>query len=472
MSFWYRNGVCSNNRRSDTWRAVRSRGWVQASAVVSMTAGSIALAQETLPAGVVARFDLSQRLEFSDNPDLEAEGTSDFFGRTVLGFALDSETSTEQFSFNLGTDIEEGRQDQSDLDLNNTLARLDYLRETANANLGFNLRYRERDVNSADGFDLDGNVIDQDEGTRRIYGGGFFGAFGLNDPIGGRYRLDYSEVEYLDTDDPGLRDQSDLDLSGQLNFRLDPRIIARVTARFSDFDVSDDGVSRETRGLGAGVRLDVNRRLVADFGLSYDQIERSGAQTGTDEGISFTGELTQDMPNGTAGLAFSSDVSSNDDGRRSFLNVSRNLELSPLSSLSMTLGVTYSDTAGLDPLIDLSYRQVRSSSRFVLGLSQSVNSDSDNEEDINTTLRAQYDHDINSVSSIGVNLSVFDRNELGLNPNDGQRYDIGLTYRHDLTKDWRLVSGYTHRFSDSDAQDSRNSNTVFLGLERSFSWNP
>jgi hypothetical protein len=69
-------------------------------------------------------------------------------------------------------------------------------------------------------------------------------------------------------------------------------------------------------------------------------------------------------------------------------------------------------------------------------------------------------------------VAFFNRNELGNNPNDGQRYDINLTYRYALTRDWGLLGGYSHRVSTSDNDNDRRSNTIFIGLERSFGWTP
>ena len=474
MSFWYQNGVCSNNRHSHRQDNRKTCQVVGAFLIISIC-GVVAQAQDATPPGFIARFDITQQLEYSDNPDLDEDGDSDLYGRTIFGLALESVTNVQRFSFNLGTELEEWRDDQSTFDFTNSSASLGYDRDTQNANIGLNLRYRESDENSEffdDEFDLDGNVINQDSGTRKSYGVGLDGAFGLQDPIGASYRLDYTSLEYNDTDDPDLTDQSNLDIEGALNFRLDPRIVARLTAKYIDFDTDGNGVDRETTGLGAGVVLDINPRLVADIGLSYDNIDRSGDETGTDDGITATVDLTQQMTNGTVGLSFASDVTSNDDGRRTFLRLDRVMDLTRSSSVNLSLGATYSDGAGVDPIVNLEYIQQRPSSSFNIGLSQRVNTDSDNEEEINTTLRAGYAHSINNTSSLGLDVALFDRNELGDNPDDGQRYDIGITYRHELTRDWSLIGSYTYRFETSDEGSDRDSNTVFVGIQRSFEWNP
>lgn len=476
MSFWCRSGVCSNNQFSGReLKNTGSRVYRRLGAFASLCAvGVMANAQDALPPGLIANLDVTQRLEYSDNPDLEQDGESDFFGRTILDFGLLSETSLDSFGLNIGTEIEEGRNDQSSLNLTNTFFRLNYERATRNNRIGGNLQYRESDTNSEffdDDFNQDGSVINQDNGTRQSYGFRLTGATGIEAPIGTNFSLDYNETTFSGTNDPDLTDRSDLDFSGQINFRIDPRVIARLTAGYSDFDAQGNGVSRERTALGAGVLLDITQTLQGDFALSYDNIERSGDEVGSEDGITFNGRLTQEVTNGTWGIGFESDVSSNDDGRRNFLRVERDMALAR-GSLSYSVGGTNSESSDFDPLADVSYTQRWQASQLTLGLSQFFNSDPDNNEEINTTLRAGYQYQVNSLSSLGANISFFDNNELGLDGDDGQRFDLRLTYEHSLTQDWGVVAGYSYVQDKSDTQGDRNSNTVFIGLQRNFSWVP
>ena len=471
MSFWYRNGVCSNNRHSHRPSNIRVRHAAGALSILCGV-GVVAHAQDAQLSGLTARLDISQRLEYSDNPDLEAEADSDFFGRTVLDFGLESVTALETFTFNIGTDIEEMRDDQSTLDLTNPIMRLRYDRATDAANIGFSLRYQESDVSSSffgDDFPIDGNVIEQDTGTRQSYGYALNGAFGLNAPLGAAYDFRRDEIRYLDSDDPGLVDQTRDNFSGEVNFRIDPRITARLTGKYINQDYHGDGVDRRTTGYGLGALLDVTPRLVADLSISQDEIELTGDDNRTEEGLTFGAELTRQVPNGTIGLSAASEVTSN--GRREFLSLTRDMELLR-GSLAFTAGLTNSETAGTDPLFDVSYLHRLSTSSFTLGLSQTVTSDSDNQEDINTTFRANYDYQINSLSSLTAGATLFDRNALGEDASDGRRLDLSLSYRYALTRDWGLVNGFTHQISSSDTEDTRTSNTVFIGLERSFLWRP
>lgn len=475
MSFWCRSGACSNKRPSSGRPKTGTKLRLQAGVPAALcAAGLAAYAQDAAPPGIAARFDVTQRLEFSDNPDFDVDGSSDLFGRTILGFSLDSVTPLQNFNLDLNVDIEEGRDNRDSLDLTNATVALGYLRQTRNALVGTDISYREADANSGitdDEIDLDGNVINQNDGTRQTLSYGLEAALGREAPVGASFAWRYRELTFSGTDDPDLRDSSTNDLSGQIDFRFSPRITASLVADLVESDTSGTGVDRKTTGLGTELQLDISRLHRVDLFLGYDRIERSGTQTGTDEGLSGSIDWTRQMTNGEIGLGYRSEVASNSDGRRSFLSAVRNMEL-PRGALDLELGLTGSETVGSDPLVDITYRHERPRGLFTLGMLQSVNTDDDNDEEIITRLRASYDHRINTVSSFGLSGAFFDRNELDAAGNDAQRIDIDLTYRYDLTRDWGLVSGFRHSMSTEDSGRDRTENSVFVGLQRSFDWTP
>ena len=474
MLFWYRNGACSNNGRThrQTFTTVQPGG---ATLALLCFVAPAAQAQD-VPPGMQATFDITQRLEFSDNPGLDADGDSDFYGRTVLGFGLQSITKVQSFAFNLGTDIEEFQDDNDDdIDITNSFATLNYTRNTRNALFGLNLSYRESDTDSEffdDDIDQDGGIITQDDGTLVSFGYGLRAAVGQEAPIGASFDWNYNELEYKDTSDPDLNDSTRNNFSGQVDFALSPRISTSLVGTYDDFDTEDPtGTDRESKGLGLDTSLEVSPILTADIGLSYDRIERTGGTNRTDEGVSGSIGLTRALSNGSIGISYESDVFANDDGRRSFFSVSRDMEL-PRGALSFSLGATGSDALGTDPLVEADYRHDLPTGLITLGLSQRVVVDEDDNEEINTSLRAAFDQEINAVSGYGINFAFFDRNVLDDAGDDGQRYDIGLTYRHELTRDWGLVSGISYTHTSEDNDDDRDRTTVFIGLQRSFDWTP
>ncbi len=476
MSFWYRKDVCSSNRQPQKRNGLSAHHGFGALLFI-FALGAVARAQDALPPGITARLDVTQRLEYSDNPGLRTDenADSDFFGRTLLNFGLLSINNVDRLNLNIGTEIEEGNDDNDDtIDFTNTFARLGYNRTTPNAALGLNLEYRESDVDSRfidDDFLEDGDVLRQDSGTRQSYTYGFNWAVGREAPIGASFNARWRALRYNDTDDDSLRDRDTETYSGRVTFRIDPRITAGLIARYNNRDI-ENGVDRETTSIGGTLGLDITQTLRGDFGLTYDSIERSGTQNDTDDGLSVSATLRQDVPNGTMGVSFFSDVSSNDNGRRSSLRFNRQMDFARDASLGFSVGVTGADTIGTDPLLDINYRKLLDDGQITLSMAQSVITDSDNEEEINTRLRAGYDKQINSLSSIGASIAFFNRNELDSDQDDDRRFDLDLTYNYALTRDWSLVSGYRYTITETDGGDERDSNTIFVGLRRSFDWNP
>ncbi|MEP1356281.1 MAG: hypothetical protein ABJX32_04415 [Tateyamaria sp.] len=470
MSFSCQNGVCSNKGNSHRQTKIRRyQSLVLLSGLCGI--GLVAHAQEALPEGVRTYFDVTQRFEFSDNPDLDTDGESDFFGRTILGYGLESERSFDAFRLRLGTELEIGRKGESTTNLTNSFARLSYERDARNSDISLNADYREVDVTSDDfdeDFDQDGNVINQDSGTRQSYGFRISSEIRKDAPIGATFGLSYREINFRDANDPDLRDSSTLSLSGSVDFRISPNVTTSIVARYRDFDTEFPGTSRETIGLGVATELRINPVLTANAELRYDRIDRSGGSVETDEGVSLETSLTRDLKNGSLRFELNSDVVSNDDSRRGYFGVARSMELPRGQGLSYSLGLTRSDSTGFDPLVALDYRYDLPTGQINIGLTQFVATNDNNEESINTRLRASTSRQINSVSTIGANVSFYNVNELGDTGEDSQRFSVGLSYERVLTRDWSLISGYSYILRKSDDTSDRDSNTVFVGLSRRF----
>lgn len=474
MSSWYRKGASSNNRDSQGAGKKSARRRLCSFLVFCALTGTAAAQNAPTAGGLAARLDFTQRLEFSDNPEFQVDGESQFYGRTVLNFGLESTNSVERLTFNGGLFIDVGRTDRDTVDFRDPFVSFGYRREVPNSFLDARLRYRRADPRSVQGFDQDGNSISQLDGTRDIFLVGLAGAVGRTAPVGGQFDWSYEEIRYNDTTDPTLNDRSDNRFTGQVDFRLNPKATANVNAFFNDFKPRDAplAVARRTVGVGVGTELQFNRIWSADGLLRYDQIDRSGAQTGTTKGYTVEANVLRALTNGTVGLGFRSEVSSNFNGRRNFLAVSRDLAL-PRGSLAGTLGVTGAgDIIGTDPIVEVDYRYDLPAAALTFGVSRRIDISNENDERINTTARFGYDQRINNLSSLGLNITLLDRKELSLLTNDAQRLNIDLSYRYALTRDWGVVAGYRYSFLREELNADRRANTVFVGLQRAFNWLP
>ena len=106
-----------------------------------------------------------------------------------------------------------------------------------------------------------------------------------------------------------------------------------------------------------------------------------------------------------------------------------------------------------------------------MSLNQSVTSDALANEQIDTSLSLGVTQEVTDLSSLSLDASLRDSNELGALGIDSRRVDISLTYRRELERDWDMVGGYRYSHSTQDGTVDRDSNTIFIGLERSLVWN-
>lgn len=478
MSFWFQKGVCSNKRHSYRQTSTKWHPWTQAFLCLGVAVTFVPVQAQEQPPGISSRLDFTQRLQYSDNPDLRRSGEGDdseFFARTLLSYGLESVNSIERFTFGAGLTLDIGREDEDTVDTRDPNVSLGYRREVPNSFFDVGFRFRQSDAATSffdSDFDQDGRVINQDGGTRDSFLFTLSGAVGREAPIGAGFDYSFSKLQFNGTDDPSLSDSTDQRFAAQIDFRPEQRITANLNMIYRDFDPEDNGtnVNRETLGFGVGLQLEVTPLTTADAFVRYDEIERSGGETGTDDGLTVGANVVRALPNGTLDVAFLSEVSTNENGRRSSAIVTRDMAL-PRGALSLGLGVTGAGSVvGTDPLIEANYRYDLPTAVLSFGASRTVRTTDDNQEEINSRVSFGYNQRINSVSNFGVDISFLDRNELRNNPNDGQRVDIGLSYRHSLTRDWGFVAGYNYALVTEDANSDRESNTVFIGLQRTFDW--
>jgi hypothetical protein len=83
-------------------------------------------------------------------------------------------------------------------------------------------------------------------------------------------------------------------------------------------------------------------------------------------------------------------------------------------------------------------------------------SDDDGEDTLVSRIALDYNQEINSVSSFGVNFGLGRSEDLGtLSDDTTTRANLGVTYRRALTRDWDWVLGYEARYLARGRRRSR-----------------
>ena len=460
MSFWFQNGGCSNKRQ--TTLMSRLKKCFGAGGYITLCAlAAVAQAQDQSAPGAIVRFDISQRFEYSDNPDLADPKVSESRAITTFGVGVTSDTQVSRFRFDMRSNLEAGATRETGL--TSPVLTLGYDRDVGHSRLGSALSFQDAAVNS----DSTSTVFDP--GSIKKLGVDLEVETGADAPFGTSWTLFHDSQRYSGTTDPSLIDNTTDGITGQLLFRFDPRVTGRLTGKYVDYDIKGTGTDRRTTGIGAGLEVQLDKLWQADLSLSRDKVRLTGLSNRTEEGLSVGLRLNREMARGMLSLDLASDVGEN--GRRDSAILRRKVDL-PLGALTVSGGATQTDGLGSNPLYGLDYTRELPRGTFSISLEQSVETDTTTQEEINSSLRISHTAAINSTSRLRSSASVYDSNELGSGADDSRRVDLSLTYERDLTADWDLISGLSHRRSTSDSATDRSSNTVYVGLKRSFDWIP
>lgn len=468
MSFLYQSGAYSNRKKRSYHRA----GAAGAAVVFSF---SVLQAQEIpTESARLAFLDLGQRLEFSDNPDLDVDGEDRFTSRTTLDFGIGRRNGINGFGLLLGADLE--IRDDGDIRVTSPAFAAAFARDVASAGTRLSFGVREVDLGTTTRTDFDSDTGSVDFGT---FDGGkrltadiaLEGDFGRDAPFGGNYLLSQRKIDYSDTEDSDLRDADRTILEGGLFFVLSPRHTVGLEASYINFDERGPGqIDTETTYAGTYVESEINPRLTGRFGLGYEKAEETGSVENTEEGPVFDAALTQALPRGALTFAGGSTYSAA--GRRDELSVEHLIE-TPRNDFTYLIGVT--DTEGLDPepLFGLSWAPALPRGALLVSLEQTPFTDRDAGSQINSLFTVEYEQELTTRSGFDVDLRFLDINDQDSSRSGGdtQRLDLALTYRHMLTEEWDLTSGLAFTRVDEDSGDDRDANTIFIGLERRFAWN-
>ncbi|MEP3636334.1 MAG: hypothetical protein ABJN14_03635 [Paracoccaceae bacterium] len=465
MSFLSLNAACLNKPR----RLQRRVGI--AGALVALSFG-VLRAQEIPESAQQVILDVSQRLEWSDNPDLETVKEDRFTSRTRLQLGAFKRTRTDELSFSLGGDIEL-RNDQ-DNEITNSNLGLGWERDVRHARTGITFDFREVDLGTTTGtfFNNDTQSIDFgtfDSGNRQTSTLALSGAFGVDAPFGGNYDLSQRAIRYTDTIDPSLLDADRLTLDGDIYAVIHPRVTLGLDASYSDFDeVGPNDLDTTSSRIGTYLDLEISSRLNGRFELGWEEVEESGRNNNVEDGAVFDIALTRDLPRSELTFDLRSDIVAS--GRRGEFRVGQILDL-PNNEFSYSLGLSRLEDFDTEPLFGLGWSQALPRGVITLDFEQRATAGRDNENLINTRMSFGYRQELTVRSGFDVQFSFIDSNDRSSSDLDTKRYDLDLTYRYALAQDWDLTSGISLVSLEEDGTSNRDASTVFVGLEKRFVWN-
>lgn len=451
-------------------RQLGTAGIAIATAVAGLSA-NLVRAQETEPSPLLT-LDLVTSLEADNNADLDpvSPGTTVTLAE-ILTFGVLSETQTQSLSFTASGALEaENRPGDGDTSFGfeDPSVQLSYSREGANAAFGVSAFYRSTDVSdSISTEDLIAEDLIVDRGSLKTYGADIEFQYGIDSPIELTFSAGTSVREYTDTTDPDLIDSTRDEYGVSADIRLSPVTVATLSAEVEMQDESGPGsTDRDETRYSAALSHELRRGLTLTGDLSFSDTEITESGVRSNEDAVLAGAVVrQELVNGavTGGISFEN---RSDDPDRLSLNFGREMDL-PDGSLAAGLTLVKFDGSDLHVLANLSYTKELPRGALNVALTQSVTSDSDDEDVLLSTLAIGYEQAINSYSSINLTMDVSRSEDASDGPVTGRtRADLTASYSHELTADWDLNVGYRRRQFDETGGDKAESDAVFLTLSR------
>lgn len=445
-----------------------------------------AVAQE-LPNPLLT-FSLSSSLNVSDNYDLspDSPGTSTFLDNT-LGLAYQSETNVQLLRFGIGgvVRLADLPQQGRDASFDNQSLSFEYRRFGVDSELQLRGRYNRADLAFFDPLNLieiedpltGEDLIVTREGYRETLDLGASLQTGLSSPLSFSLSANTRQRNFVGTDDTvdNLFDTVTNSLSASTGALITPATRLSLSGAVSDYSAEDEEeTDRLSRSLSLGVSQELARALTLQGSIGYQLIDTDETdpfgQRGTTRTDGVIGSLSavQQLTNGDIGLSFSRTISTN--GARDMVQITRSLDL-PDGSLALAAGVSQGESGHNTLIGSVDYVQRLTSGRITLGLSRDVRTDDDDQELEVTRARLGWDHDLTAVSGLGFNVD-YASTDAPSGGVDRQRGRLRASYRHSLTQDWNLSSGYEYTVSQRAGQDDATENALFLTIGRQFQFRP
>lgn len=456
----------------------------------ALVAGLLTLPSQGLgqaDTGLQATLDLSQRLEYEndDDNDVGANAETEENGLqtvTRLDFSLQSVTRAQVLSFQAGTGIEYRFSGDDDFQVESPIIQLDYVRSSRDAQFSFGGLYQRTEVDES-AFIEDPLTGDVELATS----GGFRQNFELNTelslrqtaPIGIELGHFYQRVRYSDTADPSLNESDFNAVDAALRFRFSPTLTSRLFVNASQRDEEGlEATDIDRYSVGVGTEYLVSPILFVTANVSYDSTEEeeifetplgSIPIVESYEGLGLNFGVNRALPSGSVGLSAQRTQGIN--GTRNQFRINRGFEWTR-TEFGLSVGATKTDGFSAQPLVSASFsRDVTQRSSLAAEISQTSQVSEDEEESVLTRADLDYNFVLTPVSSLNAGIELV-RQKIITDDRDEISARLDIAYRHALTRDWDFVSGMSFTTTQEDNGQSSESQRIFGGLERSFSFLP
>lgn len=441
-------------------------------AAAALSVVAMASAQDS--GGELAVLTLSQGLRWTDNSGLTPGGSNGALEAvTSLGLRYDTTTKASRFSASTNAALTYNS-DTGKLDLSDPALRLSLGRSNRDATIDATLSFSQSQVSRSQlGDEFDSSDLSLSTGTLRRGQVGLSGEFGKTRRVGVTYGVTYSARDYSDVTGDNLFDNWSGSAQAGVRMTLTPTMTANLDyTRSRSRTDSPTGNDVDGHRLSARITANIDKATTVNAGLSYgitDRTPTAGGATSTTRGLGYTLAVNRTLRGGSLGAQISGSQTTN--GLRTSVSVNRTLT-TKTGELALSFGAVQTGSLGWDPLVSLSYTHELKRGNFSVDLSQRAVTNSDEQETLQTRVRASYSQTLTRNASLSAGVSVADVRGISGGAADSRRSTFDLSYRHALAQDWDLVGGYSLLHSTRSTRDDVTANTVFVRVEKQFDWRP
>lgn len=400
---------------------------------------------------------VSQSVEASTNYrlDQDSEGTS-YFGDTRLALDYLKQTETQTFGTGIDTGFRPLWEAGEDFDLvaaSPSTAYLTFDQEGPNTAFDSRVRFRSRQVDDdialfdpLDPLDpgLDPETLDEVTGNARQnrFDANVGFELGTQSPSSYAFRLRAISIDYTDVDE-GVNVTPRDSASGEATWNLDVTpVLSTVVSAAYQVSKTENNVDTEVRtaSVDAGLAYELSETLRVRGGLGYADRERE-----------------QDVSPSDSNRTTESDTGPLVRGDVRYITANVTL----LASAQYTTAAPQNRLTGNLSAI---YRLPRG--QLTGQVFQNYASGSGGDDQRVTGVGVGWDHDINTVSTFGLNAAWAEQVDVEGDDADLQRTTLTARYTQEITEAVTAQVGYSYRSRDRNG--STDASEVFLVIGRSF----
>lgn len=389
----------------------------------------IAVPQSNVPPRLSLQVDTTLRSTENLDLDPQSQGQTTSLGSDLL-LAWREQTGITSFALDLGATLRyaDGATTSSD-GFRDPFVSLSWIRATKASSLDVSLGYSSSDLATLrrSAIDVTNPTVDTitSTGTRNRTSLAVTGQYRLDAPLGYMLGYSYDDVNY--TGDSNSTDNTRHRLKAGLRADFDAITQGHATLGYSYFQSDDpDEDGNTTPSLELGLDRLQSRGKITTL-LRYD-----------------------DRPGGAV----------------TTLTFGRSLQR-PNSAIQWTLGSSFDD-GNVDLVGSVGWNQTLRSGSLSLAFNRAIGTNDADQNELQTGLRAGYSHTLTARDQLALSVGYAESQLSG--SGGGTAYDGYLTasWNRALTADWGMNVGYEHRISKDTDTSEASSDSIFVGLSRTF----